>query len=69
MYNTPEERALIEAVSGNTHVPASVVGVGSEVPDTASGDRARHHPGIDLVGQQLQPGHVGAGPAEPGQGA
>jgi glycosyltransferase involved in cell wall biosynthesis len=33
MYNSPEERAMIQAASGNTHVPGVVVGVGSEVPD------------------------------------
>ena len=32
-------------------------------------DGARHHLGIDLVGQQLQAGHVGAGPAHAGQRA
>ncbi|MBI2834689.1 MAG: glycosyltransferase family 4 protein [Acidobacteria bacterium] len=31
MYNSFEERALIQAVSGNEHVPGVVVGVGSEV--------------------------------------
>ena len=34
-----------------------------------AGDGARHHPGVDLVGQQLQTGHVGAGPADAGQRA
>ena len=34
-----------------------------------AGHGARHHPGIDLVGQQLEAGHVGAGPAEAGQRA
>ena len=34
-----------------------------------AGDGARHHPGVDLVGQQLQAGHVGAGPAQAGEGA
>ena len=32
MYNSPEERRMIEAVSGNQDVPSVVVGVGSEVP-------------------------------------
>jgi len=34
-----------------------------------AGDGARHHAGIDLVGQQLQPGHVGAGPTQAGEGS
>jgi glycosyltransferase involved in cell wall biosynthesis len=32
MYNSPEERAMIEAVSANQDVPGVVVGVGSDVP-------------------------------------
>jgi glycosyltransferase involved in cell wall biosynthesis len=32
MYNSPEERAMIQTATGNTHVPGVVVGVGSEVP-------------------------------------
>jgi glycosyltransferase involved in cell wall biosynthesis len=32
MYNSPEERAMIQAVSGNTDVPSVVVGIGSDVP-------------------------------------
>src|SRR5207244_5756046 len=30
MYNSPEERAMIQAVSGNAAVPGVVVGIGSE---------------------------------------
>ena len=41
MYNTEEERALIQAVSGNTGVPGPVVGVGSEIPESVSAERAR----------------------------
>ena len=33
MYNSPEERAMIQAASGNAHVPGVVVGVGSAVPE------------------------------------
>lgn len=33
MYNSLEERALINGVSGNQSVPGVVVGVGSEIPD------------------------------------
>ncbi len=32
MYNSPEERAMIQAATGNPDVPGVVVGVGSEVP-------------------------------------
>src|SRR5579872_6482038 len=41
MYNSPEERAMIQAATGNTHVPAVVVGVGSDVPDRPDADRFR----------------------------
>ena len=32
MYNSPEERAMIQAITANQDVPGVVVGVGSEVP-------------------------------------
>ena len=32
MYNSPEERAMIQAAAGNQSVPGVVVGVGSDVP-------------------------------------
>ena len=32
MYNSPEERAMIQAASGNEQVPGVVVGIGSDVP-------------------------------------
>jgi glycosyltransferase involved in cell wall biosynthesis len=32
MYNSPEEQAMIQAVSGNSDIPSVVVGVGSDVP-------------------------------------
>lgn len=41
MYNSPEERALIQAVSGNQNVPSTVVGVGSAIPDNPQGGRFR----------------------------
>jgi glycosyltransferase involved in cell wall biosynthesis len=34
MYNTPEERALIQALHGNAQVAGVTVGVGSQIPDT-----------------------------------
>jgi hypothetical protein len=39
MYNSPEERAMIQAVSSNQQVPGVVVGVGSEIPRFASAER------------------------------
>jgi glycosyltransferase involved in cell wall biosynthesis len=41
MYNSPEERAMIEAVAGNHQVPSVVVGIGSEVPSNAQPGRFR----------------------------
>src|SRR5262249_8970897 len=42
MYNSPEERRMIEAVSNNQDVPGVVVGVGSEVPQNPQPNRFRH---------------------------
>ena len=41
MYNSLEERALINAASGNTDVPGTVVGVGSAIPPGPQGGRFR----------------------------
>ncbi len=41
MYNSPEERAMINAASGNAGVPGVVVGVGSDVPDRTDPARFR----------------------------
>ncbi|NUR54846.1 MAG: glycosyltransferase [Acidobacteria bacterium] len=41
MYNSPEERAMIEAASRNEHVPGVVVGVGSDVPERTDPARFR----------------------------
>jgi len=41
MYNSPEERAMIHAVSGNDDVPGIVVGVGSDVPNNPQPNRFR----------------------------
>ena len=41
MYNSPEERAMIQALSGNREVPGVVVGIGSEVPQHAQPGRFR----------------------------
>jgi glycosyltransferase involved in cell wall biosynthesis len=32
MYNSPEERAMIQALAGNENIPSVVVGIGSDVP-------------------------------------
>ncbi|HVL66659.1 MAG TPA: glycosyltransferase [Vicinamibacterales bacterium] len=41
MYNSHEERAMIQAASENTHVPGVVVGVGSDVPERGDAERFR----------------------------
>jgi glycosyltransferase involved in cell wall biosynthesis len=41
MYNSPEERAMIHAVSGNDAVPGVVVGIGSDVPNNPQAHRFR----------------------------
>ena len=41
MYNSPEERAMIHAVSGNQSVPGVVVGIGSHVPNNPQPARFR----------------------------
>ena len=46
MYNSHEERALIQDVSNNADVPGVVVGVGSEVPDDPRAERFRERTGI-----------------------
>ena len=46
MYNSHEERALIQEVSDNRHVPGVIVGVGSDVPETAAAARFRARSGI-----------------------
>jgi glycosyltransferase involved in cell wall biosynthesis len=47
MYNSPEERAMIQAVSGNGDVPGVVVGVGSRLPAGSSPERFRQKYGIE----------------------
>ncbi|MGH9345875.1 MAG: glycosyltransferase family 4 protein [Vicinamibacterales bacterium] len=46
MYNSLEERALIQGVASNAEVPGVVVGVGSEVPPRADPARFRRKYGI-----------------------
>ena len=49
MYNSPEERRMIQAASQNEDVPGVVVGIGSEIPaqGEASADRFRQKFGIN----------------------
>ena len=47
MYNSPEEQAMIHAVSGNQDVPGIVVGVGSEVPQDPRPERFRQKYGVE----------------------
>jgi glycosyltransferase involved in cell wall biosynthesis len=56
MYNSFEERAMINVLSGNAHVPGDIVGVGSEVPARTDPDRVRakyglHNPYVIYVGR------------------
>ena len=41
MYNSPEERTMIQALARNEHVPSVVVGVGSDVPPNPQPQRFR----------------------------
>lgn len=41
MYNSPEERTMIQSLAGNQDVPSVVVGVGSDVPATTQPGRFR----------------------------
>ena len=41
MYNSFEERALIQTVSGNHEVPGVVVGIGSEIPEQTNASQFR----------------------------
>ena len=46
MYNSPEERRMIQAAAGNHDVPGVVVGIGSEVPEQPQPERFRQKYGI-----------------------
>jgi glycosyltransferase involved in cell wall biosynthesis len=46
MYNSPEEKRLIQAVSSNHDVPGVVVGIGSEIPQYPQAERFRQKYGI-----------------------
>jgi glycosyltransferase involved in cell wall biosynthesis len=46
MYNSFEERAQLQALAANEHVPGVVVGVGSEIPERVQPARARERFGL-----------------------
>ncbi len=46
MYNSPEECAMIQAVSGNQIVPSVIVGIGSDVPQNPQAARFRQKHGV-----------------------
>jgi glycosyltransferase involved in cell wall biosynthesis len=46
MYNSPEERSMIQRLSGNERVPSVVVGIGSDVPAQTQPNRFRQKHGI-----------------------
>jgi glycosyltransferase involved in cell wall biosynthesis len=46
VYNSHEERAMINAVSGNESVPGDIVGVGTVVPPEPRADRFRKKHGV-----------------------
>jgi glycosyltransferase involved in cell wall biosynthesis len=46
MYNSYEERALIQGISGNHEVPGVVVGIGSEIPERPRAARFRQKFGL-----------------------
>ena len=50
MYNSHEERAMIQAASGNEAVPGVVVGVGSEIPPAGSVSAERFRRTYDIRG-------------------
>jgi glycosyltransferase involved in cell wall biosynthesis len=47
MYNSPEERALIQALHRNERVPGVTVGVGSQIPDQTDAAAAAAKFGLD----------------------
>jgi glycosyltransferase involved in cell wall biosynthesis len=46
VYNSEEERSMIQSLSRNEDVPGLVVGVGTEVPSTYSAERFRRKHGV-----------------------
>ena len=47
IYNSEEERVMIQTLSRNQSVPGLVVGVGTEVPSSFSAERFRQKHGVD----------------------
>ena len=48
VYNSIEERRQIHSLTGNYEVPGDVVGVGSEIPERADGEKFRSKYNIDF---------------------
>lgn len=46
MFNSPEERAALQAMAGPSPLPGVVVGIGSEIPDHPDPDRFRRRTGL-----------------------
>ena len=46
MYNSPEEKRMIQSVSNNHDVPGVVVGIGSEIPQRPQSERFRQKYGL-----------------------
>ena len=57
MYNSLEERAMIQHVAQTTDVPGVVVGIGSEVPEDPRAERFRQQFGIDAALRRLRGPH------------
>lgn len=47
VYNSVEERSMIQRQSGNRDIPGEVVGVGTEIPDAPSAEAFRESYGIE----------------------
>jgi glycosyltransferase involved in cell wall biosynthesis len=47
VYNSVEERGMIQALSGNGHIPGEVVGVGTEIPEAYSESGFRRTFGLE----------------------
>ena len=57
MYNSPEERAMIQAAAGNTAVPGVVVGIGSDLPRAPTRTRSASKFGITRPVRDLRRPH------------
>src|SRR5690606_41685064 len=46
LYNTEEERRLVQRLFGNEYIPSTIAGVGIEVPENPNPERFRRKLGI-----------------------